>query len=85
MDYCMLGFKSTHTAITAQKLLENICPIQTMPILREVSASCGIAVRFPPEYLSTVRSELGSSSLSIDEYILYGITGSGKALTAEVI
>lgn len=85
MDYCMLSFISTHTAITAQRLLEGICPIQTMPVLREVSAGCGIAVRFPPECLSAARSALDAYSLSTDEYTLYSVTGSGKALTVEII
>lgn len=85
MDYCMLSFRSTHTAITAQRQLESVCPIQTMPVLREVSAGCGIAVRFAPEYLSAVCSALNASSLSPEEYALHGVTGSGKTLTAKAL
>lgn len=81
MDYYMLSFRSTHTAITTQKLLECVCPIHTMPVLREVSAGCGIAVRFSPEYLAVVRSALCTSLLSPEEYTLCAVTGSGKSLT----
>lgn len=85
MDYCMLSFRSTHTAITAQKLLEGVCPIQTMPVLREVSAGCGIAVRFSPKHLPVVRSALCTSPLSPEEYTLYAVIGSGKSLTVNAL
>lgn len=83
MDYCMLSFRSTHTAITAQKLLEGVCPIQTMPVLREISAGCGIAVRFPPECLEMVRETLQTSPLSTDDYSFYAVTGSGTNLSVK--
>ena len=85
MDYCMIGFRSTHAAITAQRLLAGICPIQTMPVLREVSAGCGIAVRFPPEHLADARRALGRSPLSPEDYTVYAVTGSGTALAVEAL
>lgn len=85
MDYCMLSFRNTHTAITAQRLLACVLPIQTMPVLREVSAGCGIAVRFSPGHLPAARAALSASPLSPDEYALYGVTGSGTHLTVETL
>ncbi len=54
----MLAFASTHAAITAQRALEGRVPFLTMPVLREVSASCGIALRVPPEHLGAIRAAL---------------------------
>lgn len=85
MDYCMLAFSSTHAAISAQKHLAGLCPVQTMPVLREVSAGCGIALRFPPEHLPAVRSAVGSSPLLPDEYRFYAVSGSGRTLSARSI
>lgn len=83
MDYCMLSFSSTHAAISAQKHLSSLFPFQTMPVLREVSAGCGIALRFAPEHLDGVRSSLLSSPLLPEEYAFYAVTGGGKSLSAE--
>lgn len=83
MDYYMLAFSSTHAAISAQKHLTGLCTFQTMPVLREVSAGCGIALRFAPEELDNVRSTLGTSPLLCDEYCFYAVTGGGRALSAE--
>ena len=54
-----------------------------MPVLREISLGCGIAVRFKPEDLDTVRAALAASTLKPGEYAFYGVTGSGGALRAE--
>ncbi len=83
MDYCMITFSGTHAAVSAQKLLEPLCPFQAMPVLREVSKGCGIALRFPPEYLSRVHKALAHSPLPAEEYAFYAITGGGKNLHAE--
>lgn len=81
----MITFSGTHAAISAQKLLEPLCPIQTMPVLREVSKGCGIAVRFAPEYLAVVRKALNDSPLPAVEYAFYGISGGGRSLKAETM
>lgn len=83
MDYYMLAFTSTHAAISAQALLEPICPVRAMPVLRQVSSGCGIALRFPPPALSAVRAALAASPLAPSEYALYSVTGSGPSLKAE--
>lgn len=83
MDYCMLSFVNTHVAITAQQLLKSVCPTQTMPVLREISAGCGIAVRFPPKCLDLVQETLQASPLSTDDYSFYAVTGSGTNLSVK--
>lgn len=80
MDYCLAAFSSTHGAMSAQKRLEGVCPIQIMPVLREISSGCGISLRFPPDCLDAVRTALDASSLSPEEYAFYGVTGTGRGL-----
>ena len=83
MDYCAAVFVSTHAAITAQRLLKGVCPFLTMPVLREISLGCGIALRFRPEELAAVRAALAASGLGQSEYALYGVTGAGETLRCE--
>ena len=83
MDYGLITFSSTYGAIYAQKLLAPVAPVRVMPVLREISLGCGMALRFPPEDLDGVRQALAGSELKPGEYAFYAITGSGPALRAE--
>nr|WP_317324800.1 DUF3343 domain-containing protein [uncultured Flavonifractor sp.] len=83
MDYGVITFTSTYGAIYAQKVLREVAPVQVMPVLREISLGCGIAVRFRPEDLEGVRAALTASDLKEGEFAFYGITGSGHSLTAQ--
>ena len=49
MDYGVITFTSTYGAIYAQKVLRPVADVLTMPVLREISLGCGIAVRFRPQ------------------------------------
>ena len=83
MDYGVITFTSTYGAIYAQKVLKEVAPVQVMPVLREISLGCGIAVRFRPEDLEGVKSALAASTLKEGEYAFYSVSGSGKDLTAQ--
>lgn len=83
MDYALLTFASTYGAIYAQKLLEPVAAVRVMPVLREISLGCGMALRFPPEDLEGVRRALAGSELKPGDYAFYAISGSGSALRAE--
>ena len=83
MDYGVITFTSTYGAIYAQKVLRGVADVLTMPVLREISLGCGIAVRFNPEDLEGVKAALAASTLKEGEYAFYAITGSGKDLTAQ--
>ncbi len=78
MDYGVITFTSTYGAIYAQKVLRPVADVLTMPVLREISLGCGIAVRFRPEDGAAVRAALAASTLRPDEYAFYGVTGSGR-------
>ena len=82
MDYGVITFTSTYGAIRAQKVLRGVAPVQVMPVLREISLGCGIAVRFAPEDRGAVREALAGSGLGAEEYAFYAVTGSGPALRA---
>ena len=79
MDYGVITFTSTYGAIYAQKVLRPVADVLTIPVLREISLGCGIAV----EDGAAVRAALAASALRPDEYAFYGVTGSGAALRAE--
>ena len=83
MDYGVITFTSTYGAIYAQKVLRPVADVLTMPVLREISLGCGMALRFPPGDLEAVRQALAASGLKPGEYAFYAITGSGPALRAE--
>ena len=48
-EYYLYTFESTHGAIASHKLLGAEMDAVMMPVLREISASCGMAVRVSPE------------------------------------
>lgn len=83
MDYGVITFTSTYGAIYAQKVLKKVASVQVMPVLREISLGCGMAVRFQPQDLEPVRAALAASTLKEGEYAFYAVTGSGKDLTAQ--
>ena len=83
MDYGVITFTSTYAAIYAQKVLRPAADVLTMPVLREISLGCGIALRFRPEELAAVRAALAASGLGRAEYALYGVTGAGETLRCE--
>ena len=60
MDYGVITFTSTYGAIYAQKVLRPVADVLTMPVLREISLGCGIAVRFRPEDGAAVRAALAA-------------------------
>lgn len=83
MDYALISFVSTYGAIYAQKVLKEVAPVQVMPVLREISLGCGMALRVAPEHLAAVRAALAASTLQAGEYACYAVTGSCSALRAE--
>lgn len=82
MDYCVITFASTHGAIRAQALLEREIPVQAMPVLRQISLGCGIALRLPPGQVDRARQMLAGSGLLPGEYAFYGVSGAGRTLEA---
>ena len=78
MDYGVITFTSTYGAIYAQKVLRPVADVLTMPVLREISLGCGIAVRFRPEDGAAVRAALAASTLRPDEYAFTALPAPGR-------
>ena len=57
-DYYLFTFESTHAAISTHKHLSGTIKAVIMPVLRQISASCGIAVRVDPADLDAALSLL---------------------------
>ena len=45
-EYYILAFETTTNAMQAEKLLKDIFQIAVMPVPREISSGCGLAIRF---------------------------------------
>lgn len=72
-EYYLYTFESTHGAISSHKLLREQMEAIIMPVLREITASCGMAVRIRPEDLSrSVRLMLEQKET---EFSLYHVVG----------
>ena len=78
MSSYVITFRSTHSAITAQSILKGSVSFQVMPVPREISASCGIAIRLISKELSKARELLLDSQLEAEEYELYELNTQSK-------
>lgn len=58
----VLVFASTHTAMTAQKLLSGLPGVAMMPTPRKISASCGLSLLVPQERLEPALDLLRSQA-----------------------
>ena len=60
----IVSFNSTHHAIRLDKLLsENSVRATTLPTPREITASCGISIRFLYEDIEKVKSTLTENNI----------------------
>lgn len=62
-------FDSTHQALRFEKTLkENNIKLIVMPVPREISASCGLSVKFQINELERVRELVASSEIVVKSY-----------------
>ncbi len=73
MIYYVITFANTHSAITTQSHLESVAVVTIMPTLREISAGCGISIRFLPDQLDQVLAGLKTWGLDKKMYQIYQI------------
>lgn len=63
-SYCVIAFGNTRVAMTVQQTLkEKGFRIDVMPTLREITAGCGLSVRFTPVHLESIRQAVGEMSI----------------------
>lgn len=65
-EYALLLFPSTHDAICAEKRLRGDFPVTMMPVPRQLSASCGLCLRFPAIMAGAVRAALQDAPVSYE-------------------
>lgn len=73
MIYYVITFANTHSAITTQSHLESYAKVSIMPTLREISAGCGISIRFEPEEFDKVLAGLETRGLDEKMFKVYKI------------
>jgi putative Se/S carrier protein len=79
-NFYVIAFDSTHHAIKGEKILKEIeLEIRTIPTPREITASCGLSIRFNGDDLSKVREVIGSNELSIKGIYEIIIEESGRS------
>ncbi|WP_066506786.1 DUF3343 domain-containing protein [Abyssisolibacter fermentans] len=81
--YGVIAFNSTHHAIKGEKLLKNVENIITIPTPREITASCGLALKFPLENIAIIVKTIAKEDLDIMG--IYKIKREGFNKTAEKI
>jgi hypothetical protein len=77
----LVAFTSTHSAIKAEKelIIEGIS-VKIIPVPREITAGCGLSIRFNLEDLDKVRKKLADNG--IETYGYYRVKKTG--LTKEI-
>lgn len=64
--FYVITFNSTHHAIKGEKILLNKgLDIRTIPTPREITASCGLSIKFSSELLKEVKSIVEENKLDI--------------------
>lgn len=75
-NYIVIAFASTHHALEAESLLEGKVEFVVMPTPREISASCGLALKINPKDRAIVEKYLNNSN--VREYHYYEIDKTGQ-------
>ncbi|EOD00037.1 DUF3343 domain-containing protein [Caldisalinibacter kiritimatiensis] len=82
--YFVMTFDSTHYAIKAEKVLkEEKIDIRTIPTPREITASCGLAIKFSEDLLEDVKRTVEEKKLNRSG--IYKIMRNKNGRTAERI
>ena len=70
-EFCLATFETTHGALKGEQVLENnALEILIIPTPREITASCGLSIKFDPDNLKVVQDLLINSSLEFQLYFV---------------
>lgn len=53
-EFYVIAFESTHHALKVESILKNKFAIETIPTPREISASCGLSIKFLEDIFTDV-------------------------------
>ncbi|WP_425448722.1 DUF3343 domain-containing protein [Dethiothermospora halolimnae] len=83
-EFYVITFDSTNYAIKGEKLLlDKGFNIRTIPTPREVTASCGLSIKFDESILEDIKSGISNNDLNING--IYKIIRKGKERIAKQI
>lgn len=71
MEFYVISFESTHHAIMVEKKLKEKHKIDMIPTPREITASCGLSIKFSPELYQQILEDLKEIDISGKEIGLY--------------
>ncbi|MCD8037401.1 MAG: DUF3343 domain-containing protein [Clostridiales bacterium] len=74
-EYYTMAFNSTHAAVAAEKYLEEKMPVEVMPTLRKITASCGISLRIETENFEKLKQCLDENTEIKKSGSLYFVSG----------
>lgn len=70
-EFCLATFKTTHGALKGEQVLENnALEILIIPTPREITASCGLSIKFDQDNLKVVQDLLINSALDFQLYFV---------------
>ncbi|SKC88294.1 DUF3343 domain-containing protein [Maledivibacter halophilus] len=84
-EFYVIAFESTHYAIMIEKKLKEKYNIQTIPTPREITASCGLSIKFEGEILEDIKNELIYQKSDMNLLNIYRIIRVGNKKEAEKI
>lgn len=77
MDYYLITFSNTHSAIAAQKFLKGKLDFIVMPTLREISNSCGISLKIVNTSIIEIKEQMNSFEADPTMYAIYFVGSNG--------
>ena len=81
----IVAFNSTHNAIKTEKLLQKEdIKATTLPTPREISASCGISIKFEKEDMDRVKTILDENEISYKGLFMIEKLEGGKRSASEL-
>lgn len=67
-EYLILAFETTTDAMQTEQYLKEFFSIAVMPVPREISSGCGLAIRFLNPDVTAIRNFLKNSHLNFTLY-----------------
>ncbi len=77
MDYYLITFSNTHSAIAAQKFLKEKLDYTVMPTLREISNSCGISLKIVNASIIEIEEQMNLFETNPSMYTIYFVESNG--------
>lgn len=81
----IVAFNSTHNAIKTEKLLQkDDIKATTLPTPREISASCGISIKFEKDDIERVKNVLSENNIDCKGLFMIEKLEGGKRSASEL-